>query len=172
MERCFVIEKEAALHKKYYDYAALRDKNNEIIKTFVRENIKDTSGYSYISMSDTFGIELTNEEYEKFKNQLKKDYRCLDDGGKLYIFKMNSPIGKKYKALGITVAHKPMAGFELDECYFSIKSRLFDYKDVLYVAILSEELRKDHPMPLGWREISKSEFYAVIDEIEGDKNCE
>ena len=56
--------------------------------------------------------------------------------------------------------------------YFSIKSRLFDYKDVLYVAILSEELRKDHPMPLGWREISKSEFYAVIDEIEGDKNCE
>lgn len=30
----------------------------------------------------------------------------------------------------------------------------------------SEELKKDDPMPVGWREISKSEFYAVIDEIE------
>ena len=172
MERCFVIEKEASLHKKYYDYVALRNKNNEIIKTFVRENIKDNSDYSYLPLSETFGIELSDEEYEKFKNQLTKGYRWLESGRKLYTFKKNSPIGKKYKALGITAAHKPMAGFELDECYFRINSRLFDYKDVLYADLSSDELRKDHPMPLGWREISKSEFYAVIDEIERDEKCE
>lgn len=169
MERCFIIEKEASLHKKYYDYVALRDKNHEVISAFISENIKDTPKYSYFADFDTFGIDLTNEEYEKFKNQLTKGYRRLEDGRKLYVFKRNSRIGKKYKALGLTTAHKPMAGFELDNCYFRINSRLFDHKDTLYASLSSEGLHKDDPVPVGWREISKSEFYAVIDEIERDK---
>lgn len=172
MERCFVIEKEAALYKKYYDYTTLRDKNNEIITDFVRENIKDASDYSYLPMSETFSIELTDEEYEKFKNQLTKGCRWLGEGRNLYTFKKNSQIGKKYKELGITAARKPMVGFELDACYFHLNTRLFDYKDTLYVTLSSDELHKDDPVPVGWREISKSEFYAVIDEIERDKKCE
>lgn len=169
MERCFIIEKEADLYKKYYDYTALRDKNDKVITAFVRENIKDTSTYSYLPMSDTLGIELTDEEYEKFKNQLTKGYRWLENSGKLYTFKKNSSIGKKYKALGLTASHKPIVGFELDNCYMHSSSRLFDYKGTLYATLSSEELHKDDPVPVGWREIGKSEFYAVIDEIERDK---
>lgn len=171
MERCFIIEEKAKLHKKYMDYKDLNSKNTEAVKKFILENItKDTVHTDYIIYSNTLGITMSDEEHEKFKNQLKSTpLYCGSDNGPVYIFKKNSPIAKEYRKLNIVEAHRPCIGFELDVCYFSLKGRLFDYKGVVYGTLDSEELKKDDPMPVGWSEISKSEFYGVIDEIEKEE---
>lgn len=171
MERCFVIEENAKLHKEYMDYKELNDKNIEIVKKFIRDNIKDDISYtSFIIYSDTLAVTLSSKDREKFKNQLKATPIYGSPYGAAYTFKKNSPIAKEYKKLNIVEAHRPCIGFEVDVCYFSLRGRLFDYKGVVYGTLDSEELKKDDPMPVGWREISKSEFYGVIDEIEkGEK---
>ncbi len=168
MERCFIIEENAKLHKKYMDYKDLNSKNTEAVKKFILENItKDTVHTDYIIYSNTLGITMSDEEHEKFKNQLKNDpLYCGSKNGPVYIFKKNSPIAKEYKKLGITAVRCPSIGFEISTCYHELRGRLFDYKGVVYGSLESEELKKDDSMPVGWREISKSEFYAVIDEIE------
>ncbi len=168
MERCFIIEENAKLHKKYMDYTDLNSKNTEAVKKFILDNIKETMAHtSYIIYSDTLGITMSDGEHEKFKNQLKNDpLYCGSKNGPVYIFKKNSPIAKEYKKLGITAVRCPSIGFEISTCYHELKGRLFDYKGVVYGSLESEELKKDDSMPVGWREISKSEFYAVIDEIE------
>lgn len=168
MERCFIIEENAKLHKKYMDYKDLNSKNTEAVKKFILENItKDTVHTDYIIYSNTLGITMSDEEHEKFKNQLKSTpLYCGSDNGPVYIFKKNSPIAKEYKKLGITAVRCPSIGFEISTCYHELRGRLFDYKGVVYGSLESEELKKDDSMPVGWCEISKSEFYAVIDEIE------
>lgn len=170
MERCFIIESSAKLHKKYFDYIALRDKNNGIIKKFVSENITDErKNFTYSTNYDhSFSIVLTDEEYEKFKPQLLKNYTFTGDG-KLYTFKKRSPIGKLYAQLNIEPAGKPSIQWNLNFPLMRARTRLFDYEGVLYSTIDSGEIADKTKFPEGWREISKSEFYAVIDKIEQEE---
>lgn len=74
MEKCFIIESSAELHKKYFDYIALQDKNNEIIKKFVSENITERTNFTYATYRNSFALVLTDDEYEGFKPQLLKNY--------------------------------------------------------------------------------------------------
>lgn len=169
MERCFIITENAKLHKQFYDYIEIAERNNVLIKAFVEENhIKEVKSYLYKALSNSFGIVLTDEEYEKFKNQLRKDAEWVK-GGALYYFKQNSVIGKKYKELGIKSAFRPNPAFELNECLFYSRSRLFEHDNVLYATIESEDLTPKTAVLPGWKEISKSQFYAIVDEIENSK---
>lgn len=164
MEKCFIIESSAELHKDYYDWVALRDKNNEIIKNFVAENITERYPFTYMTQfGGTFGITLTNEEYEKFKSQLKKDYTWTRDNEPLYTFKKNSNIGKRYAELNIKPADKPYVPLILG---LGGRWRLFDYEGVLYVTYDSETMKNRENFPDGWQEISKGEFYSLLDKIE------
>lgn len=166
MERCFIIESDSALHKKYFDYIALRDKNNDIIKRFVSENITERTNFTYATYRDrSFAIALTDEEYEKFKPQLLKDYTYVEDG-KLCTFKKRSTIGKLYAQLDIEPAGKPNLQWNLNFLFMRGRTRLFDYDGILYGTVDSSEIDADTKFPDGWQEISKSEFYAVIDKIE------
>ena len=166
MERCFIIESSAKLHKRYYAYEDLWKKNHETIKKFVAENITKAKGYSYKAYG-TFSITLDNDTYEKFKSQLMKNYEYAGEK-KLYTFKKRSPIGKLYAALNIKPAVKPCA---LWETYIMAgRNRLFDYEGVLYATVDSGEINKETIFPEGWREISKSEFYALIEKIEKEEN--
>ena len=109
MEKCFIIESSAELHKDYYDWVALRNKNNEIVKKFVVENITERHPFTYMTgFGGTFGITLTNEEYEKFKSQLKKDYTWTRDNEPLYTFKKNSDIGRRNAISKIIQDDTPM----------------------------------------------------------------
>lgn len=169
MEKCFIIESSAELHKKYFDYIALRNKNNEIVKKFIYENISEKENFTYSTNRDrSFSLVLTDEEYEKFKPQLLKSYTYTGKG-KLYTFKKNSQIGKLYAKLEIIPAFRPSLPWELSFCLGQARSRLFDYDDVLYGTIDSGELTDNAKFPEGWREISKSEFYAIIDKIEQEE---
>lgn len=164
MEKCFIIESSAELHKDYYDWVALRNKNNEIVKKFVVENITERHPFTYMTgFGGTFGITLTNEEYEKFKSQLKKDYTWTRDNEPLYTFKKNSDIGKRYAKLNIKPADKPYVPLILG---LGGRWRLFDYEGVLYVTYDSETMKNRENFPDGWREISKGEFYNLLDKIE------
>lgn len=170
MERCFIIESSAELHKEYFGYIALSDKNNGIIKKFVSENITERTNFTYGTNRDcSFSIILNDDEYEKFKPQLLKSYTYTKEG-KLYTFKKNSQIGKLYARLEITPAFKPSLPWRLSFCLMRARTRLFDYEGILYSTIDSDEITEKTQFPEGWREISKSEFYAVIDKIEQEKN--
>lgn len=166
MEKCFIIESSAKLHKKYFDYIALRNKNNEIVKKFIYENISEKENFTYSTNRDcSFSLVLTNEEYEKFKPQLLKSYTYTGKG-KLYTFKKNSQIGKLYAKLEIIPAFKPSLPWELSFCLMKARTRLFDYNGVLYGTIDSDEITDNAIFPAGWREISRGEFYALLDKIE------
>lgn len=162
MEKCFIIESSAKLHERYYAYNDLWEKNHKAIKKFVAENITEAKGYSY-SAYDDFAITLNDETYSKFSSQLKKDYRYVA-GKKLYTFKKRSPIGKLYSALNIKPAFKPNPLWEAS--MMSGRNRLFDYEGTLYATVDSNEINKETVFPDGWREISRGEFYALLDKIE------
>lgn len=165
MERCFIIESSAKLHERYYAYEDLWKKNHETVKKFVAENITEAKGYSYKACA-VFSITLDNETYEKFKSQLMKNYEYAGEK-KLYTFKKRSPIGKLYAALNIKPAVKPCALWEAHT--MAGRNRLFDYEGTLYATVDSTEINKETIFPEGWREISKSEFYALIDKIEQEE---
>lgn len=169
MERCFIIAENAKLYKQFYDYIEAVERNNVLIKAFVTENhITTAKNYLYKASSNSFGIVLTALEYELFKKQLRKNGEWTKDGT-LYSFKQTSEIGKMYKELGIKTAFRPNPAFELNECLFYSRSRLFEYNGVLYATIESEELTPKTAILPGWEEISKSQFYAIVDEIEKNK---
>lgn len=169
MERCFIITEKATLHKKFYDYLDAVTHNNSLIKAFVIENkIKETTDYHYRAIPGVFGITLNKEEYERFFKQLRKDAEWVKNEG-LYTFKKNSEIGKKFQELDIKPALRPNPAFELNECLFYSRSRLFEHDNVLYATIESEELTLKTAILPGWEEISKSQFYAIVDEIEKNK---
>ena len=163
MEKCFIIESSAELHKKYFDYIALQDKNNEIIKKFVSENITERTNFTYATYRNSFALVLTDDEYEGFKPQLLKNYGYVNHE-KIYTFKKKSFIGKLYKQLGIKPAYKPSITWEAN--ILCGKYRLFDYEGILYGTIDSSEINAETIFPEGWREISKGEFYNLLDKIE------
>ncbi len=166
MERCFIIESSAELHKKYYDYIALQDKNREIIKNFVSENITDRADFTYSTNRDkSFSVVLTDEEYEKYKTQLLASYTYAEEG-KLYTFRKNSKIGRQYTKLEIKPAFKPSLPWELSFCLSRARTRLFDYEGILYGTLDSDEITAKHKFPDEWREISRAEFYTLLDKIE------
>lgn len=165
MERCFVIESSAELYKRYYAYEDLWKKNHETIKKFVADNITEAKSYSYKAYG-FFSITLDDDTYEKFSSQLMKNYEYAGEK-KLYTFKKRSPIGKLYAALNIEPAVKPCALWET--CIMAGRNRLFDYEGILYATVDSTEIDTKTTFPDGWQEISKSEFYAVIDKIEQEE---
>lgn len=165
MERCFIIESSAKLHKSYYAYEDLWKKNHETVKKFVAENITEAKGYSYKAY-EVFSITLDDNMYEKFKSQLIKNYEYVGEK-KLYTFKKRSPIGKLYAALNIKPATKPCALWEAR--IMAGRNRLFDYKGTLYATVDSTKIDTETTFPEGWLEISKSEFYALIDKIEQEE---
>lgn len=164
MERCFIIESSAELYKKYYAYENLWKKNHETVKKFVAENITDNKDcrYSY-AVSDVFSITLDDDTYKKFSPQLKTDYKYAGEK-KLYTFKKRSPIGKLYTALNIKPAVKPCALWEAG--IMAGRNRLFDYEGTLYATVDSGEINKETTFPDGWQEISKGDFYSLLDKIE------
>lgn len=165
MEKCFIIESSAELHQKYYAYKNLWKKNHETIKNFVAENITEEKEYSYSAYGD-FAITLNNETYSKFCSQLKKDYRYVNNK-KMYTFKKRSPIGKLYTALGIKPAVKPCVLWEAG--IMAGSNRLFDYEGTLYATVDSNEINKETTFSDGWLEISKGEFYSLLDKIESEE---
>lgn len=165
MERCFIIENSAELYKRYYTYENLWEKNHETVKKFVFENITEAKSYSYAAY-DTLSITLDDDTRKKLNTQLMKDYKYVGEK-KLYTFKKRSPIGKLYSTLNIKSAVKPCALWEAK--IRAGRNRLFDYKGTLYATVDSTEINKETIFPEGWREIGKSEFYAVIDKIEQEE---
>ena len=167
MERCFIIEEIATLHKEYFDYVKLRNENNETIKKFVDEHITQGKKDFLFYDGSNFCITLSDEEYERFKNQVKVGYSTTEKG-RMYEFKKNSALGKAWTALNLKPARKPMPIMEFISI-FDARTRLFDYEGVLYCSMDSHQITKDTKAPSDWCEISKSDFYAVIDKIEKDE---
>ena len=71
--------------------------------------------------------------------------------------------GKRYAKLNIKPADKPYVPLILG---LGGRWRLFDYEGVLYVTYDSETMKNRENFPDGWREISKGEFYNLLDKIE------
>lgn len=94
MERCFIIEKDSELERDYQNYIDITEKNKVKFKAFVKENITNEE-YSYAQNSSELRISLTDEEATAFSSQLKKGYD-YSNGRKIYTFKKNSVLGKKY----------------------------------------------------------------------------
>ena len=160
MEKYFIIESSTKLHKRYFEYIALRDKNDKIIRKFVAENIAARENLTYVSnWNQSFSIVLTDEEYKKFQPQLWKNYSVVENG-RMCTFRKDSIVGKLYTKLNIEPAPKPHITCAVG--ILSAQSRLFDYDGVLYCTINSEKITEKTKFPDGWREISRSEFATLI----------
>lgn len=78
---------------------------------------------------------------------------------------------KYFDMLRITYLKYKFAGMPKTEAakqasMMSGRNRLFDYEGTLYATVDSNEINKETVFPDGWREISRGEFYALLDKIE------
>lgn len=165
MERCFTINADSALYKNYKEYINTSEINTAKIKAFISDNITKEE-FSYARNSSTLRVSLTPTEATAFASQLKKDYTYANNR-KIYTFKKNSAIGKAYDKLGIKNVIKP---FPIDYAACNIyhaRTRLFFNNDTLYCSIDSDELKSDTHIPTStFTEISKSDFYKIVEDIE------
>lgn len=162
MERCFIVSENSKLYCDYKAFEEIRNKNNEAMKLFLKENEIEAKSYS---VGDNLAISATKNDLKKFEKQFKKSPIYID-GDNLYEFRKNSPIGKAFAALKLKPLYNLSIGLYIDAPIHRLRTRCFMYKGSLYVTVESEKIKSDTEMPDNWKEIKRSDFYKMLEEME------
>ena len=156
MERYFIVKNET-LVKQLKDYESMRQKVDEAFKEFVKEHGIETT--EYYQFTDQLRICPTENDIQKFRNQLKVDNET---------FKKNSVLSKAWveccKANELRTPRKPV--WELRDLirggFYRFRSSLFSLNDEVYGTFeadadfnFSEE---------DFVELKASEFYKIVEE--------
>lgn len=168
MERCFIIDKSSKLYRKYAAWKENFEENCKIVKDFLCEH--DISPRYFCFDKEALYIVPTDESLTKYKNQFKKQPEAwLRGKGSLYVFKKNSPVGKAYTALDLTVLTEPMPAMYIDEPIRRVSWRLFIHDEVLYVTLESDDITVDTEFPTDWKEMKRSDFYKILENMEEEE---
>lgn len=158
MERFFIVKNEDLI-KQVKEFESMRIKINDAFKEFSEKHDIETN--RYYQRTDLLRISPTENDIEKFRNQLKVDNET---------FKVKSAMNKEWvelcKANGLTTPERPswelmrLVGTSL----WRFRSRLFSLNDKVYGSLEidgSFELPKED-----FVELKASEFYKIIEEAE------
>ncbi len=168
MERCFTIDKSSKLYRNYAAWKENFEENCKIVKDFLCKQNIDSRYFSFDE--ESLYLVPTDESLTKFKNQFKKHPEAWIRGkGSLYVFKKNSPVGKAYTALGLTVLTEPMLAMYIDEPIRRVSRRIFMHDEVLYVTLASDDITVDTEFPTAWKEMKRSDFYKLLENMEKEE---
>lgn len=168
MERAFIVTG-TKLGNDTIQYEKANEDVKKQVREFFKENEIETKKYIVSPHDSNIGLYPTDKDLEKFEDVLlKKEY------GGCRFFRKNCRIQKAWlkrlKDNGIKVLEKPYPAFYLDTFLYKYSSRLFSYKNEVYLTI-DTEIKFD--IPSDFKEIKMSEFFKVLEEIEeGDKKNE
>ena len=159
IEHCYIITSESPYHSEYFKQQENKKAINEAFKRFTEEH--GISAKQYVPSSELLSIIPTKSDEEKFSDQLTK-------AGKMGLrrFKKTSQIGKAWKQLELKPLKKLHVPFFFQDVYEVQYTRLFDYKGVVYCTI--ENSCNEMVTPRGFKQIQRSEFFKIVEEIESE----
>lgn len=161
----FTVDKDSDFAKRYIETKletqCFRKLANEFFK---KHGFLDSQGYY---KSESLVVELTDEQREKFSDQLKKN----PNRNGFYVFKVKSQMQKEWEKEVIEkVDFKVLS--QMDLWYFDYihhgSYALWDYEGVIYGCLESRHQREIN-LPDYFKQIKLSEYYAVIEKVE-EKN--
>lgn len=160
MEKFYIVKEGSRLHSDYWEWRKSVSENNKIVIDFFQQHGIEATKY-WIS-SNQIGIIPTENDLNKFESQFTK--YALEDG--LCLFRRNSVIGKAWikQAVDIKVLHKPSPSWYNSVIVGRSSSRLFDHNGILYCSYHAEKVEMPEDM---FEEIKGSDFYKIMEEIEG-----
>lgn len=93
IEQAFIVDKDSKLYKEYFEVQAEKQKMHDLARVFFEKHDLLDDGLSY-RMIENLALQLTSEQKEKYKTQLKK----LEDANDMCYFKKASAMNKEWYA--------------------------------------------------------------------------
>lgn len=161
-EQAFIVEKDSYLYEWYFDANAEKQKMHDLARVFFEKHDLLNYGLGY-RMIENLALQLTPEQVEKYKAQLKVN---SDADGTRY-FKKSSPMNKEWYE---TVASK--VDFNIIDklwCWYwpyigQGSYSLWHHGDMLY-GYLSDKHKDKLELADFMKPIKMSEYYAVKEAI-------
>jgi hypothetical protein len=183
MEKFFRVEAGSPVDVQYEEWVVESEKVRAVVDSFLEKHGIEANKFNYGKNGSSgeacypgcekdiwFGIYATPMDIIKLQSELKKP----DSEGISY-FRKNSKLRKELAELAIEnklrKLRKPSVTGHLGfyYCYyFKSWTRLFKYEGVLYGSVDSEKI--SDPSVDGITEMSGSEFYKIIEQIDSKKN--
>lgn len=165
-EKCFIVKKENHIYTDYFKWWNNQENLSNKWKQF--KKLTGIESEVFVPRIELY-IVPTENDLNKFEKMFIK--KVFNDG--LRKFKANSSIQKDWEKFiynNKVLVSKPDIIFDfIGKCISGrIRSRLFHYKDIVYCS-LNGDFYSDY-IPEGYEEIKKSEFYKIIETIEGENN--
>lgn len=164
MERYFKIKRTNTVYKEYFDWW----NNLDILKKKWEQfrKLEGIEATQFVPRQELY-IVPTEVDLINFGRFL---YKEVFPGG-LRKFKKTSNVQKDWERFcfsnDIKFLQKPIISFEFG-LLGKTRTRLFHYKDDVYCSLDNERLNKDSKIPDGYEEMKASEFYKIIEIIEGE----
>lgn len=94
VEQAFIVEKDSKFYKEYFEAQAERQKMHDLARPFFEKHdlLNGDLGYRMI---EQLAMQLTPEQKEKYKTQLKK----IEDANGMCYFKKASPMYKEWREM-------------------------------------------------------------------------
>lgn len=159
MEKFYIVTEESYIHREYFQWRQNAKDVNVIVKEIMEQNGMETHKYCIGTNEDYFMIFPTENDLEKFKKQMKKDSGVNVASSFKKTSSVFKEVFKRLAEINLKVLHEPMVQWEFPCCGKS-RSRLFDIDGVLYA---SYEHIGEFSNPKGFKEISGSEFYKILE---------
>lgn len=160
VEQAFIVEKGSKLYKEYFEALAEKQKMHDLARVFFEKHDLLNDGLGY-RMIEQLAMQLTDEQKEKYKTQLKK----LEDADGMCYFKKASPMYKDWHA---TVTDKvDFNTIEKTWCWYwpyigQGSYALWHQGDQLY-GYLSDKHKEKIDLSEYMKPIKMSKYYAIME---------
>ena len=94
IEQAFIVAKDSKLYNEYFEAQAEKQKMHDLARVFFEKHDLLNEGLSY-RMIESLAMQLTPEQEEKYKTQLKK----TEDADGIRYFKKASPMYKEWREM-------------------------------------------------------------------------
>lgn len=166
-EKCFIVKKDNPIYNDYFKW--WDNRGNLSNKWTQFKKIAGIESESFVPRRELYIVPTENDLNNFGKMFIKEEF---NEG--LRKFKANSSIQKMWENFidnNVVLVSKPNFLFDfIGSCISGrMQSRLFHYEDKVYASI-SGDFYKNFKIPNGYEEIKKSEFYQIIELIEGEND--
>ena len=166
IEQAFIVEKDSSLYNKYFEAHAEKQKMHDLARAFFEKHdlLNDHLGYRMIA---TLAMQLTPEQEEKYKTQLK----VTKDADGMRYFKRSSPMHKEWcetvtDKVDFNIIEQLWAWYWPYICQGSYA--LWHSGDTLY-GYLSDKHKEKIELADYMKPIKMSEYYAIQEAIHDGK---
>ena len=163
MEIYFKVKKDNPIYKKYFEWW----NNLDVIKKKWEQfrKLVGIESTQFVPKKELYIVPTENDLIKFGRFFYKQDY-----GKGLRKFKATSTIQKDWERFcknNLELIDKPTLFYDFP-VMGKTRTRLFHYKDEVYASIENEFIDENYIVPKGYEEIKASEFYKIIELIEGE----